>query len=837
MERPIVKIIDRTPRNSWAINGCAAFAVVLGLITLIGWGLNIPALLRLQPGWTPMVVNTGLGFVLSGTGLWLANSSDRRGVSLAALLGILVVALGVEELVVLIFNLSPAFSLPELHRSLQPDYSHPGRVAPNTAICFLLFGIGLIASPKLKNAWTSSCLFAIAVIVSTIGLFGVLGYELKLEYLYEWTGVVRMAVHTGVGIVILGLGMGALVGARQRADGPSSNKEVRTVFRTAAILLLLTASSAGVASFAFLQVQVERQQHEQLQQMSNDRIALVGLEIANRSAGADVVTNYIELTADIRALCTAPSGIGPATSLRDWASNLSLTGFSYAAVDAGSRHLVLSGSPAIPQLTVSIAGSAPGELLWDQGFILRRTLPICKAFHTQGTLVTEQRLASTTESHEVTNRFGSTTEMALCAPDGQFTHCFPVRSRPHPFTAPRKAVGVPIPMDYALKGQTGTIVAMDYRQHRVLAGYGPIGDTGIGLVVKCDIAEIYAPIREQFQRILFFLVVLLPLALLVLQRRLVPLLSTLDRTRSQAQLGLARSEAAMESNMDGFFVMECVRDKKGHIKDMRYTMMNAAGAALWSRPRSELIGRGMCEMLPELCSDGLLAACVGVVETGESIVVDRRSFLSEMRWYHMQLVKLEDGITMTVRDITSAHQASEIIRHQAQHDALTGAVNRAGFEVMLSAALAAAKQSDQMFGVALLDLDHFKSINDRMGHAAGDQLLVQAVARIKSSLRPTDTLARMGGDEFVVLLPNIPNLPYPEGPEIVAKKLVSQFALPFILDEHPTAVSISLGMSVYPKDGTEPDQLLRAADEAMYEAKRQGRNRYVLSAGLLGTSK
>ena len=810
---------------------CASFALVLGLTTLAGWALHMPALVRLQPGWTPMVVNTGIGFVLGGLGLLAGQGDGRRSSIISAALGFLVALLAVEELVVILFDLSPALSLPALHGPLQPDYPRPGRMAPNTALGFLLFGSGLIALARAPAKWAIGWARAAAVAVATIGLFGALGYALQLEYLYEWSGVVRMAAQTGLGMIALGIGLGSDVRIQHAAVITEGDQEVAAVFRTSALLLLVVASSAGIAGFAFLQDQMQRQQQDALLQITQDRIALFELAIADRSTRADVSSSNFSLV-DMRAFA-AHAEPARLDALRGWAEMLRSNGFTYVAVEANGQHVALSGHATHPEIVVPIAGVSRGQLSWDHGFVLRRLFPVGDGLGGTTTLVTEQSLDALTQAIVATNRWGETAEMAVCGGDATSLHCFPLRSRPKPFTVPRVVAGQHLPMDHALRGMTGTIVALDYRQHRVLAGYGPIGDTGLGLVVKRDLAEIYSPIRHRSQHIVLFLMLLVGGGLWVMRRRLAPLLATLENSRGQARAGLARIEAAMESNLDAFFVLECMRDDHGAIQDLRYTMLNSAGEHMLGRARDEILGHGMCSLIPVLRTDGLLAACIGVATTGAPAILERRSVLHGNNWHHMQLVKLGDGVGLTVRDITSAHQAAELIRHQAQHDPLTGVVNRAGFAAILGGALAEARESGELVAIGLLDLDRFKEINDRLGHAAGDQLLVQTAARLRTCMRPDDAIARLGGDEFVLMLRNIN---YPDGVEVIAKKLVAQIAQPALLDGQAVEVTISLGISVYPADGTTSDELLRAADHAMYEAKRGGRNRYALSTSSPGAS-
>jgi diguanylate cyclase (GGDEF)-like protein len=233
----------------------------------------------------------------------------------------------------------------------------------------------------------------------------------------------------------------------------------------------------------------------------------------------------------------------------------------------------------------------------------------------------------------------------------------------------------------------------------------------------------------------------------------------------------------------------------------------------------------MCELFPGLRTDGLLEACVKVVETGEHAVIERTAIVRQMHWYHMQLVKLGDGVGLTVRDVTVERLAADQNRHQAFHDPLTDLANRAGFEHALAKAIADARQGGHSVALALLDLDRFKQINDTLGHAAGDQLLKGVAVRLHDCMRPSDTVARLGGDEFVLVLPNIG---YPDDAAIVARKVIAQVAQPMQLEGQSIAVTVSIGISAFPRDGADAAALLRCADGAMYRAKNSGRNGYAL---------
>jgi diguanylate cyclase (GGDEF)-like protein len=172
-------------------------------------------------------------------------------------------------------------------------------------------------------------------------------------------------------------------------------------------------------------------------------------------------------------------------------------------------------------------------------------------------------------------------------------------------------------------------------------------------------------------------------------------------------------------------------------------------------------------------------------------------------------------------------QAAARLAHQALHDPLTGLPNRALLAEHLQAALARATRHQEPVVLLYLDLDDFKVVNDTLGHHAGDQLLVAVAGRLHACLRPGDTPARMGGDEFTVLLADIAS---PHEVIGIAERLREQLRAPFALDGHRVVVNASIGITDSTTGGTSADELLRSADLAMYEAKRQGKGRHAVFA-------
>ena len=192
------------------------------------------------------------------------------------------------------------------------------------------------------------------------------------------------------------------------------------------------------------------------------------------------------------------------------------------------------------------------------------------------------------------------------------------------------------------------------------------------------------------------------------------------------------------------------------------------------------------------------------------------------QWFDWQFSRYDNAqggkspILAVARDATDAHQLEKTLRHDALHDKLTGLPNRALFADRLNLALEQAKRTKGTLGVLLLDLDGFKKVNDGLGHLVGDTLLQVASNRMASALRDGDTLARFGGDEFVVLLPGACN---ENDLHTVARRLLMALQPPFELANRKLYVSGSIGGALFPRDGSTDETLLAAADVAMYQAK------------------
>jgi diguanylate cyclase (GGDEF)-like protein/PAS domain S-box-containing protein len=296
-----------------------------------------------------------------------------------------------------------------------------------------------------------------------------------------------------------------------------------------------------------------------------------------------------------------------------------------------------------------------------------------------------------------------------------------------------------------------------------------------------------------------------------------------EAKRDQVE-ALARFEATFTGTLTGMLMT----DLDGRILDA-----NPAIQELLGYDAGELTGRHASEFVHPEDRDLIRSDFVNAAEDIESLRLDHRFVRrdGEVRWVDSSVTFVRDvdgnrsfAVSM-VQDVTQRRAAeaaltaqAELNEHQALHDALTGLANRTLFRDRIDHAVRTAHRTEGSAAVLLMDLDRFKEINDALGHAAGDELLVELGARLETALRGSDTVARLGGDEFGVLLPD-PALP--EDVLHVIDRMQTAIAEPVIVQGLPLSLEASIGVALFPGDGRDVETLLQRADVAMYQAKAE----------------
>jgi diguanylate cyclase (GGDEF)-like protein/PAS domain S-box-containing protein len=266
--------------------------------------------------------------------------------------------------------------------------------------------------------------------------------------------------------------------------------------------------------------------------------------------------------------------------------------------------------------------------------------------------------------------------------------------------------------------------------------------------------------------------------------------------------------------------------------DFRVVDWNPAAEKIFGYSKADAVGRHAAELiLPpsarphvDLIWDGLLTGQGGRRSTNENVTMDGKTIYCE--WYNTQQVDVDGqliGVASLAQDVTEQKFAAERATYLAYYDELTGLPNRIRFKERLFQSFIDASLKSRLVGIIFLDIDHFKVVNDTLGHEAGNELLQAAAKRLQGCFRPGDTVARFGGDEFTIAIADVTHV---DDVVHVAQHIVDSFKAPFMIQGNELFVTFSMGISLYPFDDGNVENLLRNADSAMYSAKAEGRNCY-----------
>ncbi len=502
------------------------------------------------------------------------------------------------------------------------------------------------------------------------------------------------------------------------------------------------------------------------------------------------------------------------------------TGTLYAHVGTFMAH---------PVVDMPLRGELGTTLLWNEGrgFVLRVALPVYRRRAVVGWVVGDAPLPALGRLLLGARALRSAANVGLCGPAGSRMTCFPNTFDPSQAFArmARSRAGAPLPMSYALAGRTGFVLTRNYLGHRVAAAYRPVADTGLGMVLTMDTAALYAPVYREFTIVLPLIVAVLATALLVLRWQLAPLVAELvasEHSAREAHARLKDTESYVQAVVNSVDEGIATISETGIVETF-----NPAMARLFGYAPEEVIGHNVSRLMPEPHRSHHDDYLRHYRETGEARVTgtgreltgrrqDGSEFPIDLRVSEFYLGGKRRFIG-TARDATGRKEAERRMEYVATHDALTDLPGRALIQARIDQLIRRAERSGQLFAVMFADLDHFKDVNDSLGHDQGDRFLRLVARRLQEALRAEDMVGRLSGDEFVILTAALVT---PLDAALIADKLLRALSAPYLLGDHTLYCSASIGVALYPQDGRDVDTLLRHSDAAMYQAKRSGRGLY-----------
>jgi diguanylate cyclase (GGDEF)-like protein/PAS domain S-box-containing protein len=790
-----------------------------------GWLLQAPSLLIAAAG-APTVFSTALCFAFAGFALAAERFLDAAGVRRArALLGAAIALVAGTTLLEHIADVSVGIDLPDLHRWSGDDSPYPGRMSIPTALAFVLVGPILVWVDRVRSVRAGLAVQALTAAVFLIGVIGFAGRAINLPLMYPESAFARMAPQTAIALIAASI---ALWTCWRRMNWYQARTLIRSeeqrISLTGAVVLALIVCVSVLGGFAIMSRQLEAAVRSGLLESLKSQIEVFRMTLDYRSARVGVIATQPFIVEQLARAGSAVDGV-PVAGLNAEAQTALRLGFS--AVSFYGLHGQLRGAAGRaveqPALVLPIEGAERTALLWDDGFVLYVRTLVERNGEPVGVMVAEQRLTALNGALRAADDFAASAEIRVCKKVAGDLEC--VRQSPQPVVF-RFAYSPSVLIARALAGETTVVIGRDEQRRFVMAAVGPVGTTGLTMVLKLDTAELYAPLRKQMYLAFALMAAMTGLGVWLLRQRIAPLVRTLAANEERLSLALEGSRLALwdlDLRTGRIWLDERWQEMLGGKpiaatttpEDLQRLVHPEDGPAVEQHFRDVMKGAvshyDVEHRVKKLSGDWLWIRSSGRI-------VERDPNGRPLR------------IAGTNSDIDRRKQAELLLAHQVGHDALSGLPNRNLFEDRLQRAVARSRRNRARMAVMYLDIDKFKGVNDTLGHHVGDGLIREFARRLRACVRDTDTVARLGGDEFAVILEELEDQ---DAGRRIAEKIVAAMRDEFNLGEARLSVSTSLGMAFYRgQDGVETDLLVRRADEALYEAKAAGRNTYRVSAAI-----
>ncbi len=804
----------------------AATARVIGFVLLLvaatvmyGWLARAPVVLGLVPG-PPMVFNTAVCFAVAAGALLAGDLAPALQQRVRTTLGTLIIVWAGLVLSQYLLPASYGIDWPALHDWLPDANPFPGRMAAITCIGFLLGGLAFVLAPRAYEAGAAVIVHGLTLGMALIGAVSLLGFLGNFDALFDVSLFDQVSLPTAVGFILLAAGLWASWRAAGRGFRQRLKREDSRIIFT--LILVAIALAAAAAAFVATVRTAEEIIGKSLAHALRSRVTLFTTVINHGIAQVELVATRPQLIRLFNRLAKNANDLESQELLPVAAKSFVDAGLSgIAFLDRAGREVARAGAfVAASELRLPLAFDKDATLLWDGQFVLHAEFDVLHEGAPVGRVVAESRLHGIRDFLSDVSDVGGSAELAVCGPTGEMMLCAPTRFHPRPATYSKTVSGFPEAMGHALAGLSGVIRTRDPRGKDTIAAYGSGRGLRIGMVLKADAADLFGPIRLQFQYLAGVTLVLLFGGVLWLRAGVKPLARKLLLREQQLALALQGSQLALW-DWD-------VPTGRMYLSEYWQSMLGAPPGPTWTT-LTELEKLVYPDDLPQLEQH------LQEVLTGQATQYNVEHRVKTRRggwlWIHStgQVVE-RDGrgralrLTGTNVDISRRKESEHELLYRASHDALTGLPNRSLFYDRLARAIARVQRSRNLIAVMYLDIDKFKHINDTLGHDAGDALLQAFAQRLTTCVRSIDTVARLEGDEFAIILDTLATR---DAGCNIAGKIVATVQPEFKLGHQTLNITTSVGIAFY--QGEEiilTDDLVKKADKALYAAKSAGRNNY-----------
>jgi diguanylate cyclase (GGDEF)-like protein/PAS domain S-box-containing protein len=809
---------------------CAAICSV-GAVGVMGWVLGSPALLSYGLGITPvdsLVFDTGLCLCLCGTALSLIGRHGVRPRWTRTVLAVGLILFCSVVFAEFLFDQSFGVDFDSLHAWYDSGIKNPGRMAPNTAVGFMLIGCAIVLADRVTTKLRALAAVILAFCVLGIGLTGLVCSALAPDLLFQWSRSARMAIPTAMGLILCS---GALRLTWSESSWYSSHRYFREDEKIRLLgpaTIVVVAVTAALFGFVLQQNAFQKILADNLKMVLQARTALLVTTIQQGSQN--------KLTMDRLSLLAETGGaiVREAAPAARHTAEAMIEAQRIAAGIRGIRLDSLDGAilaefgafGTSPPITAPLNTNDTFELMWDGEFVLRTRLPLMDNGNRVGSMIVDQSADYLAQALFDVANLGQTGEIAACLQSGMELLCFPGSRHKSSYAVPLPTAGKRLPMQLALAGQTGDGASVDYRGQNVIAAYGLLAP-GLGFVVKEDAVELYAGIRQALQVGTPLLAVVALLGAMILYLELKPLTAQMLASESRAKERELQMRALVGSVAEGILTI----DEQGLIEEA-----NPATCEIFGYQPAELIGSSTSMLLPTGSHTATHGRLHRAALRGLAVLAGQRNVKLSGRRKDGSEFALEVTITAAsfagrclfvgvVRDITERMEGERKLTALSQYDSLTGLPNRSLFFERLTAIATRRDGISTAIALMFIDLDGFKEINDTFGHRCGDDLLIQFARRLSASVRDSDMVSRLAGDEFTIILEKLAE-PVADAQQ-VADNIIASLEKPFALSGREVRVTASLGLVIQQGGGFNTSDLLARADAAMYAAKHAGKNRVI----------
>ena len=792
----------------------AALVALCSGATALGWLLGSDTLLHGLPG-APMVLPVALALLMVSTLLLLRGRLAPAHQLLALRLsGLLTLTLGVATSLEWLTHRDLGVDFAPLHMSLIAAAAHPGRPAPEVGLSLVLLGLGLGAQSFGHHARARMTALYFFIGMGVIGALTLAAQAVGLRLSPLAAGAGSLPSLSATCQLLLALALVAAWNNVRRRQVARISQAAQLGVWAMSVLILCTASIA-LGALAIMQRQIESGQDHAVRTLLELRQRAMRDELAHGIAHAAAMGALLRSLAQARG----PAAWGDRAWIEAFERHPELwhDNSSVRMVDAHAKLLASFGQPTSPNGPVfPLRGVAGAALLRGHvGFVLQTRIDL-DARGRQ--LLLQQDLPRMTQMLQAPALWPGQQSM-LCRVDLPAPRCLAGDPRSGPPSAGfleqmRRRDDTVNP---------GTIDGLTWKGRPGMLASAPIGPWGLRMVLVVPSEQVVRPVRAALGQLSALFVLVVALGTWALRGLISPLSRRLDQALRDAQEHFEHFHAAADTAQEALAVFEAVRDHAGRVTDFRVSYVNAAAAKNFGTVPAEAVGRRLTGFAAD-ASDAseLFERFHEVLRSGRPQQLESACVTSGagQKWLRRYIMKSGDGLFVIAHDITEARQQAHALSQLALHDPLTDLPNRRSFELALQQSCERAASIGSAVAVVFCDADDLKRLNDQRGHACGDAALRELAGLLRGAVRHDDLVARLAGDEFVVLL----QLSTDEDAGDVVRSLRAAVDREVIVCGQPYMLRASIGWAVARGAQARPQLLLQAADDAMYQEKQRRRH-------------